>query len=274
MDMTAEGEGNMSYRHTAVLLGAALALSLGMAGSVIAAPIATQYGTAVIDGNVGEWGAAEWIAMPDNYDGNPTDIPEAAYAARWTSTKVYMAVKVRDTAHHFTDAYDGWNTRDGVELYIHTIGSGGDYGVLQEPAQEWAVGLKTAADGSVWSTVGYPPAFGDYNPPADVFLAAGSIDGEWLYYEAAMTPYEYFGGRSGNPSVVSPLSLGQVIGLDATAVGHDGTSYTGMKCANMMTGKAGNIAQFAEHELVPEPSSILALATGLGGLLFIRRRRA
>jgi hypothetical protein len=125
--------------------------------------------------------------------------------------------------------------------------------------------MKTAADGSVWSTCGYPPLFGDFEPNPSQFVAAGSIDGDWLYYEAAMTPFEYFGGRMDPVAadVVSPLWAGMTIGVDCTAVGNDQfisssygiPGYSGMKCSaldqSVIGGWSANWSRFAQHELLP-----------------------
>jgi hypothetical protein len=77
-------------------------------------------------------------------------------------------------------------------------------------------------------------------------------DAEWLYYEVAMTPFEYFGGRRGNPDIISILHAGDVMGLDATAVGCDSTgAYTGMKASgNTTRGWHANYDRFTQHELV------------------------
>jgi hypothetical protein len=237
-------------------------------------------GTANVDGDLSDWTGVTWNAFDKTYDSTPSDIAEGGWAAKWTADKIYMAVKVRDTAHHFTDTYDDWNTRDGIELYTHTTGTTGGYSDTQEIAQEWAVGMKTTADGALWKTVGYPTVYGAYTPTDTELKAAGKIDGQWLYYEAAITPYEYFGGRAGKTSVVSSLHEGQVIGLDCTAVGNNGvkteantTGYTGMMCSqlgrdNSLIGSwSADYSRFAQVTLVPEPSTVAFLVTGVLSLL-------
>ena len=117
------------------------------------AAVQVQYGSATVDGDLSDWAGTSWNSFDTVYDSSPIDIAGGAWSARWTENKVYFAVKVQDTAHVFTDSYTGWASRDAVELYIHTTGSCGDYGGMQEPAQEWAVGMKSAADGSVWTDI-------------------------------------------------------------------------------------------------------------------------
>lgn len=265
------------------LIGLLLVASLAAASPALAAPT-LGYGTATVDGDFSDWTGVTWHPFDTVYDSTPTDITGGEWAAKWTANKVYMAVRVQDAMHSFKDSYTEWNARDGVEMYIHTTGTGGDYGMKQQPAQEWAVGMKTDANGSVWTTCGYPPTAGNFTPTASQFVAAGKIVGNSLYYEAAMTPFQYFGGRSGNADVVSPLSQGMTIGVDCTAVGHNGTAYTGMKYSNLgqfipagqthSSGWAADYTRIAQFTLVPEPSSgILAILAAMALAGFTLRRK-
>ena len=260
-------------RTTFSAMGIVFVASLALVSQAFCGPpLPIPYGTATVDGDLSDWSDATWNVFDTVYDGIPEDvnaeIVDGGWTARWTAKKVYMAVKVRDTAHVFTDSYTEWNAKDAVELYIHTTGTAIDpepavaceYDVYQEGAQEWAVGMKTAADGSVWTTNGYPPAYGEFEPTPSQIVAAGSIDGEWLYYEAAITPFEYFGGRK-DPvvaDVVSELGAGMTIGLDCTAVGIDPLlGYRGMKISALDQSVIGawfmDWSRFSQHELLPGP---------------------
>ncbi|MHB9036997.1 MAG: hypothetical protein ACYC64_10030 [Armatimonadota bacterium] len=213
-----------------------------------------------VDGDLGDWADANWKPFDRVYDGSPSDIADGSmWAAKWGAggTRVYTAVKVKDTAHSFKDAYTNWNARDAVELYLNTTGTdagpygANDYPQYQEQAQEWALGIKDSNRNAMWATCGYPPAYGDYPPSADELVGAGREDGEWLYYEAALMPFEYFGGRRGNPSIVSPLHENDVIRHDVTAVGHDGSGYTGMKSSGHAEGGwSTNYGRLAQHRLI------------------------
>jgi hypothetical protein len=259
-----------------LVIGFLLIASLMFSGQVFAD---VPYGTATVDGDLSDWAGATWNSFDTVYDSAPIDIAEGAWSARWTPDKVYIAVRVRDTAHVFADSYGAngaaWAERDATELYLHTTGHNADpldysYSVFEEPAQQWTIGMKTAADGSVWGTIGYPPGYQapstvgvDYVPTVDQLVIAGSINGQWLYYEAAITPLEYFGGLKGNPDVSSPLSAGDTIGLDVTAVSNDGVSsnynipgYAGMKCNGALSrtqigGWSANYSLYAQQVLGP-----------------------
>ena len=219
-------------------------------------PTPIYYSNAVtVDGDLSDWSDATWAPLDQVYDGTPSDIAEAYYAARWGAggQKVYVAAKVRDTAHFFTDTYSSWNGRDAIEVYIHTTGETGDYGSSQEPAQHYTLGITNSNRSAVWSRIGADLAI----PVSADFTSAGregtGADAGWLFYEAALTPFEYFGGLVSKPNVISTLSAGQIIGLDVAAVGHNGSAYTGMKAENTMTGKFMSIASLGLHMLAPAP---------------------
>jgi hypothetical protein len=229
-----------------------------------------QYSDEVtVDGDLGtDWADAEWKPFDKVYNSTPGDIEEGAWAVKWGKggTRVYMAVKVRDTAHFFTNDYTDWASRDAVELYLHTTGTdSGPYGDnnysgYQEQAQEWAVGIRDDDRSLVWVTNGYPPSYGVYVPTVGQFTARGHEDGDWLIYEAEMTPFEYFGGRRGNPDIVSPLQVGDIVGADVTVVGNNNLAdpssygifgYTGMKSSGHNEGGwSGDYTLIAQHRLV------------------------
>ncbi|MHB9037312.1 MAG: sugar-binding protein [Armatimonadota bacterium] len=219
-------------------------------GSILTRPGAIDYSNSVtVDGNLSEWSNADWVPIDKTYDGNPTDVAEAYYAAKWgdSGTRLYVAVKVRDTAHHFTNTYDDWYTRDAAEIYIHTTGEGPiDYSATQAAAQEYAVGIMNSNPSQVWTAVGYNNSI----PSAAGFQAAGRVDGDWIYYEVAATPFHFF-SLDGNGLVVSPLQMGDIIGLDVVVCGNNGT-YTGMKSENMATGKSRNYNSIGRHILVQQ----------------------
>lgn len=229
-------------------------------------PYYIAHGTAAVDGDISEWADAEWTPLTELYDvprypggaplnpGTP-DIVEASYATRWSTDRVYVAVKVRDTAHHLIDDYLGWDSSDLVEYCIHTTGTGptdyNNYGFAA--AQEFVVGIRP--DGaSVWASLG--PTGSAAGTGIDV---AGREVGEWFFYEAAIVPYQILNVTNPSLSVISYLSAGDVIGLDPLVLANDGVTsintansvgYTGMRTENMMTGKFMNYNAIGRHLLV------------------------
>jgi hypothetical protein len=217
-----------------------------------------------VDGNLdADWTGAAWTPLNKTYDGNGApDVTQAFYAARWSADKVYVAVKVLDTAHSFGSDYGTWYGRDAVEIYLHTTGADPDlnYHANQETtAQQYVIGIKPGTTNQVWASLTDTNAM----PTEAGFQAAGKINGDWIYYEVAMTPFEYFGGLSGQPNILSPLHAGDQIGLDVCVVGNDGTAnnysnatppmagYTGMKSANLMPAKFAYWENLQVHPLGP-----------------------
>ena len=207
----------------------------------------------IVDGSLDDWAGSQWMAINAIYDGTPSDIAEAYYTMRWGNggTKLYMAVKVRDTSQVFTDSYTNWNAKDGVELYIHTTNPDlSSYAAKQEAAQQYAIGIKNSNHNEVWTAIGYEPVNHYVITPADGFEAAGRVSGEWLYYEASMTAYKYFGGMTNAESIISPLFAGQTINADVVVTGRSTAGYTGMKCEHTGSGMSEWWANTAYHELI------------------------
>ncbi len=217
-----------------------------------------------IDGDLSDWSDATWNSFDTVFNKNTSGIPltvvpggGSQWAVKWGAggTQVYVAAMVNDLDHYFTDTFVDWNTADSLEIYLHTTGTsssgtgtGADYLQYQEPAQEWSIGIETDQT-DLWATNGYPVSYGAYTPASNEFVAVGKVVGSWLYYEAAMTPYQFFasrwnlyGGGAQEASVISPLSAGELIGNEVCTVsaepdsdGDGFSTYVGMLC----TGPAG-----------------------------------
>jgi uncharacterized protein (DUF2141 family) len=228
-------------------------------------------GTVSVDGNLSDWSDANWAPMTTTYDGTPSDITSAAYAAKWQSGKIYVAVKVCDTAHYFTDTYTSADGRDAVEIYLHTNNNGAVTFPNCVDAQQYIFGFKSSDTTKLWTEMGnaamYPSNM--FAVPSDesfdtICKSAGKIDGNWLYYEVEITPYDYFDRLvTGNldTCVASKLKVNDVVGLDVCVVGNNNGTYTGMKSENALTGKSANWKNFGLHKLVTE-SPFFALQWG------------
>jgi hypothetical protein len=207
-----------------------------------------------VNGDLSDWNGANWIALDQDYyqGANANDITEASYAVKWSDNgnKIYVAVKVKDASQVFTDVYDYWNVRDAVEIYLHTTGTGdGTYSSTQAKAQQYSIGITSSDHMAIWSVVGE-----DQLIPANAgFQAAGRVNGEWIYYEAALTPYEFF-SLDGNGLVVSPLHLDDIIRFDVVVAGQNGnTGNFGMKSANTRIDKSANYFNFQRFQLAAAP---------------------
>jgi hypothetical protein len=220
-----------------------------------------QYGSGItIDGNLSDWDQANWVNLDQDYSNAAgSDLLEASYAVKWgdNGNKIYVAVKVRDQNHVFTNTYVDWNAQDDVEIYLHTTGGPTVYYPNCEAAQQYTVGINTSGT-DVWAVLGnsmmYPYM---YSVPAgaEYCVAKGHAEGEWLYYEVTLTPYEFLGVVNSTPSIISSLAAGDVIGFDVVVGGKNGSAGDfGMKSANLMTGKAGNYTTFQSYKLSAAPA--------------------
>jgi hypothetical protein len=222
-------------------------------------PESIHTGTATVDGDLSEWSNATWAPLDQIYNitgstvgALETDVPEAYYAARWTSNKVYVAVKVRDASHYFTEGYVNWNSCDAIEVYLHTDNNNLDaYPTYNRSAQQYVVGIKNSDPSKAWLTVGSYGRF-DLNNRPEVARAVGKVVGQWIYYEVEMTPFTYLGLEEAgdlSTSIITTLKVDDVIGLDVTVVAHNGTSFSGEKSENMKPGKGGDLNAFGLHIL-------------------------
>jgi hypothetical protein len=232
-------------------------------------PAEIQFGSVTVDGNLSDWAGATWTSLNQYYDPleDPqaaSDVTDASYAVKWSADKVYVAVKVQDTAHKLLDSYTNWYGRDAIEIYLHTTGNAGADYPRCEAAQQYSIGVK-ANGADVWAVLGngemYPNVLSILSG-AEYCVAKGHAEGDWLYYEVAMTPYEFLGVVRSTPSIVSPLAVGDVIGVDVCVVSNDGTDapgvgdfigYMGMKSSNLKTYKAGNWENIGLHKLTRIP---------------------
>jgi hypothetical protein len=243
----------------------AIAVADGMVSSAITSvtyavatcdpPSEIAAGSVTVDGNLSDWNDVVWTSLNVDYSGAAVDIANAAYAIKWAPDKVYVAIKVYDTDHRFTDVYSNWDTRDAVEIYLHTTSNGPLNYPNCEAAQQYTFGIKAANHNQLWAAIVNTQMYLANNivsVPADAayLTAAGREDGDWLYYEVAMSPFDFFGEVTGSPSIASPLQVDDIIGVDVCVVGRNASGYTGMKTSNNKGNKSGNWEQIGKHKLV------------------------
>ncbi len=231
-------------------------------------PESIYYSTNVtVDGNLSEWASSDFVPLDQEYalgSGSAqlhADVPEAYYAAKWgPDNKLYVAIKVNDKYHVLTDGYGAaWNSMDSVDLYIHAGGTGPTaYMGTQADAQHYILGVNSDGN-SVWAALGGPTAV----PGCAGLTAAGKADGDWLYYEAQITPWEHF-SMDCTGLILYPLSAGESIGIDVDAVSVDGEGYTGVLSENPMPVKYNDYGAIAHHLLVVS-GTILSAKTSADG---------
>ena len=227
------------------------------------------FGSATVDGDLSEWADASWIAMDQVYYGDPSDVSEAKWAARWESDMVYVAATVVDTVHTFNATHITWNTEDALEVYLDAGNrneEGYDYASATpfSTAQEWVMSPTGVGDDE-WICIAL-----DQLPPDQTAVPAFevSVDGDTINYEIAMRPYDNFVLDDPASSTVFDLSVGMVIGLDAivdTRWGTDENAF-GMLCENTRGGKYTKAVEFIDVLLVEEVGVLAGDLNGDGSV--------
>lgn len=210
-----------------------------------------------VDADLGDWTDAQWTPLDTVYYEDPADIVSAEFAVGWNSDgRVYVAIRVDDVDHVFTDDYADWNSSDRAEIYFMGGGEGGLYGnvcggaeTLQGPAQQYILGAKASDDSDAWTAIG-----GAYEIPTDAdFRYAVNVTGSLITYEASMTAFDFYGGLNGHPELttLSTLEAGAVIGFDIV-VGSTRAEGYGMLAENDVENKYKHTYYLARHTLVEQ----------------------
>jgi len=204
------------------------------------------HGTVVLDGDLSDWPATvQWTSLDKVYDGHPTDVTAASFALLWSddSNKVYVAVKINDTSHVFSDEYGSWNASDRVEIYCQGTGKGGaDFRYVYDIAQQYYI----APDGTggSWAT------WANGDAVTDVALEkAVTIQGNELIYEIAVPAFDSYGSYKGEETFATDLAQGTKIGFDVTVLTRSQDGGYGMLAQNLMTGKSNDASAFARYVL-------------------------
>ncbi len=210
-----------------------------------------NHGYAIVDGDLSEWQNAHWIDLDQTYFGQPVDIQQAKFSVRWNPNgKLYLAVKVLDNSHYFTDTYVNWDAGDRIEIYSQGDAAGGggfwySNGSEWDAAQQYMVAPNSS--GGSWSSWGD----GELINADAGFDYAAVVDGNWIHYEACITQFDNYGGIVGQENQYTDLFVGHVLGFDVIADTRSSESVFGMLSENLMLNKFNNADQFQLYTLMP-----------------------
>lgn len=218
-----------------------------------------------IDGVLTEWpandydpcypNASQWVAIDQTYYGYPEGVANAFMCLMYDAAAnvIYGAVTVdeSDPVYGFGGS---WNTQDHLELYIQG-NPANDEPVSPAPdfanAQQFMIGLNVDASTTYmrWGVHPSYPVIGTFGETVPVGLQAavkrtvvGSV--HKMVYEFKAIPYDNYGGLNSTTTAQSDLYSGAKLSFDVVlSVLSDGY---GMLCPNDMTGKSGDVTQYAE----------------------------
>ncbi|MFW6146729.1 MAG: hypothetical protein ACOC7R_05285 [Planctomycetota bacterium] len=209
------------------------------AGPVVADhDIAVAYtaapGSATVDGDLGEWAAADWIALDEVYSGGPTDVTDARYCLRWSDADnlLYVAVEVTDTEQNLEPAYTTWNGQDDIEVSVDAGNNTAYFEGDMTKGQQIMFGA--APGGTDWVIASWGNPVGTDLVPAYAVV----VDGDVIRYEAAIVPYSHYSGWSGDDQqAVVDLAADVELGFDVVAVTKLDDGTYGMLTNNLVGGK-------------------------------------
>ncbi len=202
-------------------------------------------GTAIIDGDLSDWADAQWMPLDAVYYGEPSDVSEAKFAARWTPHMIYVAVTVVDTDHVFQEAFSVWNGQDSLEIYVDPANRNTvDFNATYADAQGFMISTTPSGESS-WICLGGTPLASDQTAVPDFAI---SVDGDVINYEIALRPYDAFDRNDPSASTELVLADGMTIGLDFTLDTKYATGF-GMLSTTASGGKYHLAELFSDHLL-------------------------
>ena len=165
-----------------------LSVMLVLGLSTVAFGFNMAQGTATIDGDLSDWAGATWIAVDKVYSGNPSDISDAQYSARWSSVtnRIYVAVQYNDSAQGF-NASRTWDGKDGIEAYIDASNSNtSPYQATFADAQQYAIALDGAGGDfyMLGAHLGREDMLAQHAPNYAI-----ALNGATVTYEVEMLPF-------------------------------------------------------------------------------------
>lgn len=232
-------------------------------------------GPVTIDGDLSDWPAfdydedqwctSKWVALDKLYAGGTPhfiDTPYACFMYDGAADLIYGAVVVDDYDPFYWNCSSTYSfeQQDAIEVYVQGDRS---YNVPVSPfgnpdpnflwvnAQQYMVGVCNDEstpfahwpDNTEFSTVAsnFEIAVNVWEDPNDQFHHR-------VIYEFKAVPYDSFGGFvPAEPTTQTDLFSGKKIGLDAVLMNRSPTfADWSMHSANLLTGKAFNVTQYAE----------------------------
>jgi len=208
-----------------------------------------------------DWCAGKWVEMDLTYFGVNNFSENVFMCLMYDATTdlVYGAVVARDFDPFY--GWTGWDQQDSIEVYIQgDISTVGDPNFVN-PYGDWAFGQQfmigvepdsgTPTNPALDTTFKLWPDGTNFTVGPDPGLTAvakRTVNGPFddnLIYEFVLVPYDNYGGYDLSPTVQTDLTPGKQFGFDVVLANLSPFSPSfGMRCANLKTGKSGNVAAY------------------------------
>ncbi|NLF30486.1 MAG: hypothetical protein GX591_06325 [Planctomycetes bacterium] len=221
-------------RWAPVLAVVVLCAAVAVADHDIAVPYVAAHGSPVVDGDLGDWAGADWIALDELYSGGAADVAGARYCLRWNDAAnlLYFAVEVTDAEQNLQPAYTTWNGHDDVEISVDAGNNTIYFQATMTKGQQIVFGA--APDGGDWVIASWSNPVGTDLVPEFAVVADGTV----IRYEGAIVPYSHYSGWSGDTEqAVVDLEADVQLGFDVVAVTKLNDSSYGMLANNLVGGK-------------------------------------
>jgi hypothetical protein len=213
-------------------------------------------GGITVNGDLSDWpSGSEWIPLDQRYAGSGTlDVVNPRFSVRWddASDKIYLAVIVDDSDHHFFDTMPVDYQGDMIEIYSSGGASNGsNWGLFQsnayDVAQQYFVGQRLSDSGR-WAT--WPD--GTSIDTSAGFESAVVVNGSVITYEIGIKQFDYYGYLAGGTTEVTPLASGVVVGFDVLVDTLQNGPLYNVLSENLMPSKYTYAANFQRYTLAEE----------------------
>ena len=213
-----------------------------------------------VDGDLSDWPASSpWFDLDELIValGEPNDITEARFSARWddTTDKLYVAVVVDEGTQHWNTDYTGSANQDMLEVFSDAGGSNGTgWSNEYDLAQHYRVSPDTNSNGSsTWNGGSWQVwANGDPIAPAVGMTSAVNVTGSVTTYELAVPQFDSYEGLSaGGTTALRDLMANDVIAFDLLVFTIKTFNVDiGWRAENTAVPKSDDAGAFARYTLV------------------------